>query len=58
MTFAIVVTVVNGVLALWTTWQASSASTHRMLADVAASGAQRYFEWAKQEADRATGRVR
>lgn len=58
MTWVIVLTVVNGAFALWACWSASSAYTHRMLADMAKDGAQRNFEWARQEADRATGRNR
>lgn len=52
------VTVVNAALALWTSWQASRAAECGRAARVSRDGAESFYQWSRQEADRATGRQR
>lgn len=51
-----VLTAINVLCFVGCVWQASKASWSRRISSMSESGAMRYFEWARNEADRATGR--
>jgi hypothetical protein len=46
----------NGFFTLVCCWQASKSTDNRISSSLSKDGAARYFEWARREADRATGR--